>query len=100
MKQDKDGFVTVKETQTGEAMEVNEKEIFETGTIVEPEVKKITERASSKTLDKVEEDDFNKLVDDTMKGKHGTGRERMLSLGSDYAAVQKEIAKRLANNKK
>lgn len=42
---------------------------------------------------------FNKLVEDTMHGKYGTGRERMIELGTNYAKVQTEIVKRIRANK-
>ncbi len=38
---------------------------------------------------------ISKLADETMKGLHGSGRDRMVSLGSNYDAVQKEINRRL-----
>lgn len=42
---------------------------------------------------------ISQLADEVMRGLHGSGRERMLSLGSQYAAVQAEINKRLRAKK-
>lgn len=39
--------------------------------------------------------DFERLVEETLKGKHGTGRERMISLGTNYAKVQMEVNRRI-----
>lgn len=38
---------------------------------------------------------ITQLADEVIAGLHGSGRERMLSLGSNYAAVQKEVNRRL-----
>lgn len=42
-----------------------------------------------------EDDDFEKLVKETINGVHGSGRERMISLGANYAKVQQEVNRRL-----
>jgi hypothetical protein len=34
---------------------------------------------------------IEKLVEEVIRGAHGTGRERMLSLGDQYEAVQHEV---------
>jgi hypothetical protein len=46
-----------------------------------------------KETNKVKEDvkSIEQLVKEVIKGKHGPGRERMLSLGDDYEAVQHEV---------
>lgn len=41
--------------------------------------------------DSKEDDHIQRLVKEVVKGMHGTGRERMLSLGDDYEAVQHEV---------
>lgn len=41
------------------------------------------------------EDPFQRLVEETLNGLHGSGRERMISLGTDYAKVQQEVNRRL-----
>lgn len=51
--------------------------------------KTTTAKKTSKTLDQ--------LATEVIQGKHGSGRERMLSLGSKYAAVQKIVNQRLAH---
>lgn len=38
---------------------------------------------------------IDRLATETIRGLHGSGRERMLSLGSDYVAVQQEVNRRL-----
>lgn len=38
---------------------------------------------------------ISQLADETMRGLHGSGRDRMISLGSNYEAVQKEVNRRL-----
>lgn len=38
---------------------------------------------------------ISQLADEVMRGVHGSGRERMLSLGTNYAAVQMEVNRRL-----
>lgn len=38
---------------------------------------------------------FEQLVEETLRGLHGSGRERMLALGKDYAKVQQEVNRRL-----
>jgi hypothetical protein len=38
---------------------------------------------------------ISKLVDEVMKGAHGSGRERMIVLGEHYEAVQHEVNKRI-----
>lgn len=53
--------------------------------ILEP-VKKET-APTSKTI--------NQLADEVMRGVHGSGRERMLSLGTKYVAVQAEVNRRM-----
>lgn len=50
---------------------------------------------ADKSKRKSKDDKFETLVEETMNGVHGTGRERMLSLGTNYAAVQTEIARRM-----
>lgn len=37
------------------------------------------------------EKSIEQLVKEVIKGVHGTGRERMLSLGDNYEAVQHEV---------
>lgn len=48
-----------------------------------------------KKKSKKKKEEFEQLVTDTMDGKYGTGRERMIQLGDQYAEVQKEITKRI-----
>lgn len=56
------------------------------------EPKKEAAKPKAKTKGKsVEDKTLDRLVMETKRGDHGTGRERMLSLGSRYADVQKEI---------
>lgn len=38
---------------------------------------------------------IDQLADEVLKGKHGSGRERMISLGVNYAKVQTEVNRRL-----
>lgn len=38
---------------------------------------------------------ISQLADEVMKGLHGSGRERMLSLGANYAKVQQEVNRRM-----
>lgn len=38
---------------------------------------------------------ISQLADEVMKGQHGSGRERMLSLGVNYAKVQQEVNRRI-----
>lgn len=40
------------------------------------------------------------LADECERGKHGTGRERFLSLGDHYEDVQAELRKRAVKAKK
>lgn len=75
-----------KTTKDQEVTEAPEVEVNTAGVEVSPKVaKEVDERNEY----------INQLVDETMKGKHGTGRERMLSLGTDYADVQKAVTKRM-----
>lgn len=64
---------------------------------VQPE--KIQLKGDSGTKKSKADSDFDKLVEDTINGKYGTGRERMLALGKRYAEVQTEIVKRLRSGK-
>lgn len=50
-------------------------------------------QAGEKTIDQ--------LADEVMKGAHGSGRERMISLGEKYFLVQQEVNRRVkaAQNK-
>lgn len=68
--------------------------------VVAPEVpeddEKEKEKAKSKKLTKKEEE-FERLVEETIRGVHGSGRERMLSLGDQYFKVQQEVNDRLRN---
>lgn len=41
------------------------------------------------------EEDFERVVQEVLDGQHGSGRERMLLLGSNYAKVQQEVNRRL-----
>lgn len=61
-----------------EKVEQVEKEV----SLVEPEIK-----AEVKVVQKT----IKQLVEEVVKGAHGTGRERMLSLGDQYEAVQHEV---------
>lgn len=55
-----------------------------------PEVEtKLKEEVAPKTNKKISD-----LADQTSKGKHGTGRERMLALGENYEDVQAELRQR------
>lgn len=38
---------------------------------------------------------LNTLVEEVLRGEHGSGRERMVSLGSRYTEVQREVNKRM-----
>lgn len=67
-----------------------------------PEAPEVVETTTVKEAPKAEKSkvskadkEFNQLVDDVTNGKHGSGRERMLSLGSNYSKVQTEIARRM-----
>lgn len=59
-------------------------------TIVKPEVKKDVKPVKAEAP-KVEENHIDRLVKEVIVGLHGTGRERMLSLGDNYEAVQHEV---------
>lgn len=41
------------------------------------------------------DDELNRLVDETLRGVHGSGRERMIALGENYSKVQQEIVRRI-----
>lgn len=47
------------------------------------------------TSGETKEQRINRLAMEVIRGQHGSGRERMLSLGSDYALVQQEVNRRL-----
>jgi hypothetical protein len=51
----------------------------------------MAENIKEKPEVKKKESPIEQLVKEVIKGKHGTGRERMLSLGDDYEAVQHEV---------
>lgn len=53
-----------------------------------------------KKKSKKKEEEFEQLVVDTMGGRYGTGRERMIKLGDQYAEVQKEITKRIREERR
>lgn len=38
---------------------------------------------------------IDQLADEVMRGAHGSGRERMISLGEKYFLVQQEVNKRI-----
>lgn len=59
------------------------------------EVKEV-EAVDSETLT-LSEKTVNQLADEVDRGLHGSGRERMISLGSRYAEVQKEVNRRFRN---
>lgn len=40
---------------------------------------------------------INQLADEVIRGLHGSGRERMISLGNQYVKVQQEVNRRLRN---
>lgn len=46
-----------------------------------------------KPVDKVKT--IEQLVEEVLVGMHGSGRERMISLGSQYEAVQQEVNRRM-----
>jgi hypothetical protein len=46
-------------------------------------------------VEKTERRTVKKLVEETIAGKFGSGRERMILLGDKYEAVQKEINLRI-----
>ena len=74
-------------------MAKKEKNVVETvDEVVKEEPKKKAVAGSGKSVKSIEQ-----LADEVMKGKHGSGRERMISLGSDYTAVQKEVHRRRIN---
>lgn len=58
-----------------------------------PDVSEEKVEAKNKKLSKADAE-FNRLVEDTIRGVHGTGRERMISLGDQYVKVQQEIHRR------
>jgi hypothetical protein len=60
-------------------------EIKEVEDVKEQPVKPVKKKEKS-LIKSIEE-----LVKEVIKGKHGSGRERMLSLGDDYEAVQHEV---------
>lgn len=55
------------------------------------------EQPKEKSNKKASEADveFERLVEETIRGAHGSGRERMIALGSNYAKVQQEVNRRL-----
>lgn len=58
----------------------------------EPAVEtEVSQPAQENTEDKT----ISQLADEVMKGKYGSGRERMLLLGDKYAAVQIEVTRRI-----
>lgn len=65
------------------AEETNKVEEKETNQVEKKEDKKNTRKPSKKTL--------KQLVKEVVGGAHGTGRERMLSLGDRYEEVQHEV---------
>lgn len=46
-------------------------------------------------ITEVKDSDFEQLVQETIHGVHGSGRERMISLGEHYAKVNQEVNRRL-----
>ena len=71
-------------------------EVIENGEITEVrdnEVEEAPKKKETKRLTK-EEKRIQELADATEGGAYGSGRERMIELGEDYAAVQAELTKR------
>lgn len=63
------------------AEQVKETQVEEVTVEPKVEVKKAAPKGAS----------IDQLVKEVVKGLHGTGRERMLSLGDNYEAVQHEV---------
>lgn len=47
-----------------------------------------------------EKKDYNKMADETIRGKYGNGNERKQKLGSDYGKVQNIVNQRLGSSKR
>ena len=45
-------------------------------------------------------DRIRELADEVEQGVHGSGRERMITLGEDYAKVQAEVTRRIRNRQR
>lgn len=87
---------TVEAVVTNADAEVSaDTEVIENGEITEvrDEVEEAPKKKESKKLTK-EEKRIQELADAAEGGAYGTGRERMIALGTDYAAVQAELTKR------
>lgn len=53
--------------------------------------------APTKPQPTTSEKTISQLAEEVIRGLHGSGRERMISLGDKYVAVQQEVNKRLRN---
>lgn len=57
----------------------------------------IVASAPSISLNTDSDDVIQRLANEVERGIHGSGRERMLSLGVNYAKVQQEVTRRIRN---
>lgn len=73
-----------------------EKVLFEKPVALKKESVKVLKAAAATTKPKpVKSKTIDQLADEVIRGLHGSGRERMLSLGANYAAVQMEVNRRM-----
>lgn len=63
------------------------------------EIKENPKNKKKNKKESFKEDQIELLVEETLNGLHGSGRERMISLGEHYAEVQKEVNNRLRESK-
>lgn len=78
--------------------EVPEKE---TPTETKEEVKPKSKSSSKKKKETpIEERSLETLVEEVNRGQHGSGRERMITLGTRYTEVQTEITRQMRKGSK
>ena len=53
-----------------------------------------------RTVSDLNDDDVDKIADETISGKHGSGKDRKEKFGDDYARIQNRVNEKLGNKKR